>query len=139
MPTEQGPDGKTVYTYVPADCLALLPFKSEPIVKWRHGNDLSKFKQRLHQGSFSAEYIDSLNEGERRQDLRYFHFLADSLTRGSVEPHHQRSKRRPAKIEWQIRLLSAAYQSQHFLSQARQVRLDLALPLRTPLLLAHRQ
>lgn len=47
MPTEKDVSGKSRWIFVPADCLGLLPFKAEPLSRWRRSNDISRFLDRL--------------------------------------------------------------------------------------------
>ena len=57
MPTERDASGQLQWTFVPADCVNRLPFKSEGLNQWTQENDLSGFQQRL--SSEEAEALDA--------------------------------------------------------------------------------
>ncbi len=78
---------------IPARCLALLPFKSEPLTRWGKRSDLAEFRHRYQDDGDVGELPWADHEG-RRDRLGQITALADELTRGSVHGYHER---RPGK------------------------------------------
>lgn len=103
MPYERNSEGETVYTYVPADCLALLPFAPDPVARWKPGNDLDRFQHRLAQGEMAREYclqLEDVEEEEAHSWAKGFHRLADAFTEGSTQAYHPKRQGPSRKINY---------------------------------------
>jgi hypothetical protein len=98
MPTEKDASGKSQWVFIPADCVALLPFTAEPLHRWRSGNDISRFIRRLACEDVDLDAVEERAAGTSAPDdlLR----LAEELSAGSTETYHERLKLRSARIDY---------------------------------------
>lgn len=97
MPTENDATGETRWTFLPADCLALLPFQSESLNRWRSDNDLSRFLGRL-----ACEEPDLQDRGTTGTAPEHLLALADEFSSGSTETYHERLECSPVRIDYRL-------------------------------------